>query len=163
MAGAAGSGGIVDGGFWTMTWFQAVVGVTGAGGVSGVLWKLLRSRRVRAAVADVLDGQDRGGETHEELRSLLYEQRQTLETLVLTSDHLGFRVRTLEDDVAALSRRLAETRRREQNLARKLREERKQSAEQIAALRSELDEARRQIADLEEQLARYRPDGRVPE
>lgn len=137
-----------------MRWWESLlVGGGAGGGALAVARKVLSNRRLRSAVADVLDGDD--GAPVDDLRVILEEQRKGY-------DHLVVRVDRLEDEVANLSRKLAEARARERSLEAQLRQERLTSAEKIAELRAELSEARARIAELEALLSRHHPDGQAP-
>jgi predicted nucleic acid-binding Zn-ribbon protein len=128
-----------------VAWQELFIGVGGAGGVTAAALRVLRSRKVRRLASDVLDGDDRPDALHE-LKVILEEQRSGY-------THLAVRVARLEADVADLSRRLVEARKREKTLETLLRSERRDATARIGQLEHELSEARIRITELERLLA----------
>ena len=119
-------------------------------GLTGLLARLWKNRRLRAIAAEVLDPSDsRQMGVLEELRTILDEQRKGY-------DHLSTRVSRLEDEVANLERLLASAKQRERKLEQQLKEERKQASTRIADLERELAAAQARISVLETQLAAAR-------
>ena len=133
-----------------MEWWQALITGTGGVGLTGLLARLWKNRRLRAIAAEVLDPSDsRQMGVLEELRTILDEQRKGY-------DHLSTRVSRLEDEVANLERLLASAKQRERKLEQQLKEERKQASTRIADLERELAAAQARISVLETQLAAAR-------
>ena len=119
-------------------------------GLTGLLARLWKNRRLRAIAAEVFDPSDsRQMGVLEELRTILDEQRKGY-------DHLSTRVSRLEDEVANLERLLASAKQRERKLEQQLKEERKQASTRIADLERELAAAQARISVLETQLAAAR-------
>jgi predicted RNase H-like nuclease (RuvC/YqgF family) len=144
-----------------VSWWQTLLLGTGGAGGGGVLWRFLKSRRLREIAVDVLDGPDDRDNVRVdaivELRVILDEQRRGYE-------HLSGRVETLEQTIAGLQSRLAEEQTRAKSLQRQLRDERKVAGARIGELERLLAEARSRIDHLEALLAAYyaSPDGQAP-
>jgi predicted RNase H-like nuclease (RuvC/YqgF family) len=137
-------------------WEATLLGGSGAGGGS-LIWRVLRSRKVREIAADVLDGPDGGKSGLEDLRIILDEQRRGYE-------HLAERVGTLEETIVSLEERLLEEKNRAETLEKQLKSERKSASAKVRTLEKQLKEARQRIDHLEALIASYHitPDGTAP-
>lgn len=137
-----------------MTWWQTLLaGGTGVGG-GGILWRVLKSRKLRQIAVDVLDGPDSSVDAVAELRVILDEQRRGYE-------HLAGRVEVLEGTISELEKRLIEEQSKADSLRRQLRDERKKSGARISDLEKQLAAAQHRIDHLEALLEHYQknPDG----